>query len=303
MLRRFLTLLCVSFLLAGCTLPGVAVVPTPYPAGYLPTVIHMTAQSIEATHSAAVTPTNVPTLAPTPVSLLETATPRPTATSTPGPNIPLAQVQINAPGPMSRIASPLEVHAVVVAGESRRVEVDLFGEDGGLLGRSLIVVPGYPGGDPVNLKIPFEIRAAGETGTVQISTRDAHGLIQSLNSVQVLLLSTGSSQITPPGNDIYERVAFYNLPINAHISGGVLSVKGSYAPINDKPTVLELITGDGKSLGLRIVDLSGSDGQGFDTTIPYKVTQETAARLYLYQDDDVIQGRAYVFSIPLALEP
>lgn len=301
MLRRFPLLALLTAFLTGCALPGTVLPPTPYPASYLPTVIYLTAQSIHATIAAASTPTETPTLVPT--SATVDVTERPTATFTPGPNIPLAAIQINAPGPMSRVASPLEVHATVVAGESHRVEVDLFGEDGRLLGRDLLVVPGYPGGDGLNVKMPFEIRAAGETATVQISTKDAHGRIQSLNSVQVLLLSTGTSQISPPGNNIYERVAFYGLPIDAHITGGTLAVKGSYAPVNDKPTILELVADDGTSLGLRVLDLTGADGQYFETTIPYKVTQETAARLYLYQDDEVIQGRAYVYSQPLALNP
>ncbi len=301
MLRRLPFLVLFTALLTGCALPGVTSPPTPYPADYLPTVIYLTAQSINATTLAGVTPTLTPTLTATPLPIYATA--GPTATYTPGPSIPLAAVQINAPGPMSRVASPLEVHALVVAGASHRVEVDLFGEDGGLIGRSLLVVPGYPGGDALNIKMPFEIRAAGETATVQISTKDAHGRVQSLNAVQILLISTGTSQINPPGNNIYERVAFYDLPVDAHISGGTLAVEGRYSPVNNKPTILELVADDGTSLGLRVLDLTGSDGQHFETTIPYKVKQLTAARLYLYQDDEVIQGRAYVYSQPLALEP
>ncbi len=302
MLRRFLTFASFAVLLTGCVLPGIASPPTPYPPDYLPTAVYLTAQSINATNQAGVTPTLTPTLlAPSPTFV--GGTPPPTATFTPGPNIPLSAIQINAPGPMSRIASPLAIQAIVVAGASHRDEVDLFAEDGTLLSRSLLVVPGYPGGDLLNVKMPFEIRAAGETATVQISTKDAHGRIQSLNFVQVLLMSAGTSQVNPPGNNIYERVAFYDLPIDAHISGGSLAVKGRYAPVNGKPTILELIADDGTSLGLRILDLTGGDGQYFETTIPYKVTQLTAARLYLYQDDEVIQGRAYVYSQPLALNP
>lgn len=304
MLRRLSFIALLSVLLAGCVLPGIDAQPTPYPPEYIPTVIYLTAESINATISAGVTPTETATLFPTPLPLQPTSgTPLPTVTFTPGPNIPVSAIEINVPGPMSRVASPLEIHAVVVAGASHRVEVDLFGEDGRLIARNLLVVPGYPGGDGLNIKMPFEIRAAGETATVQISTKDAHGRIQSLNSVRVLLMSSGTSQINPPGNNIYERVAFYGLPVNDHISGGSLSVKGRYAPVNHKPTILELVADDGTSLGLRVLELTGGDGQFFETTIPYKVTHETAARLYLYQDDDVIQGRAYVYSLPLALNP
>ena len=304
MFRRLLLFASLAAGLTGCEMPGIASPPTPYPPDFLPTVVYLTAQSINSTREAGFTPTATPTLlAPTALPIPANGTPLPTATFTPGPNIPTSAIQINAPGPMSRVASPLEIQAIVVAGASHRDEVDLFGEDGTLLSRSLLVVPGYPGGDLLKVKMPFEIRAAGETATVQISTKDAHGRVQSLNFVQVLLISSGASQINPPGNNIYERVAFYELPIDAHISGGSLAVKGRYAPVNSKPTILELVADDGTSLGLRVLNLSGGDGQYFDTTIPYKVKQLTAARLYLYQDSDVIQGRAYIYSQPLALNP
>ncbi len=274
--------------------------PTPYPAGYLPTVIYLTASSIDATRASSATPTAVPSLPPT---LSPPTTPLPTLTSTPSPGSPLAAIQITAPGPMSRVASPLEIHAIAVAGASHRTEVDLYGEDGRLLGRTLLVVPGYPGGDLLNVKMPFEIRAAGETGTIQISTRDANGRVQSLNSVQVLLISSGTSQISPPGNQIYERVALEDLAPDAHISGGTVAVKGLFTPMNNNATILELVAQDGTSLGLRVLNLVGPDPQPFDTTIPYKVSQETAARLYLYQDGDVIPGKAYIYSQPIALAP
>ena len=305
---RLLLIACLSGLLAGCALPGTVSAPTPYPAGYIPTVIFLTAQAINAaTMAAAATPTATealqPPLTPTATTVLETTTPLPTATHTPAPGIPLAAVQINAPGPMSKIVSPIQVHAMVTVDEGSKVETALYDEGGQLISRPALITFNHPGSFPVSVKLPFEIRAAGETGIVQISAKDGHGRVQSLNSVRVLLLSSGTSQINPPGNNIYERVAFYDLPIDDHIAGGTLTVKGSYAPVNDQPVILELVADDGKSLGLRVLSLPGSESQYFETTIPYKVIKETAARLYLYQDDNVIQGRAYLYSQPLALEP
>ncbi len=297
--------------MTGCVLPGTVAAPTPYPADYIPTVIHLTAQAINAATMAAavtaVTPTPLdplpPSPSPTAAAELVTTTPVPTATFTPQPGVPLAQIEINAPGPMSRIVSPVQVHAMVTVGEGTKVETALYDETGQLISRPPLLAFTRAGTFPLSLKLPFEIRAAGETGTVQITAKDSHGQIQSLNAIRVLLLSSGVSQINPPGNMIYERVAFYDLPVDAHITGGVLAVKGSYTPVNSRPVILELMTSDGKSLGLRVLNLPGSEAQYFETTIPYKVTQETAARIYLYQDDDVIQGRAYVYSQPLALEP
>lgn len=307
-LSLFVLAICLPALLSGCALPGTVSAPTPYPADYIPTVIYLTAQAINAaTMAVAATPTStdvvLPALTPTPTVEQEVGTPLPTATYTPAAGVPLAAIQINSPGPMSKIVSPIQVHAMVTVDEGYKVETALYDETGQLISRPALIVFTHPGSFPVSVKLPFEIRAAGETGVVQISTKDSHGRIQSLNSVRVLLLSTGSNQINPPGNQIYERVAFYDLPIDAHVSGGTLTIKGSYAPVNDQPVILELMNSDGKSLGLRVLSLPGRESQYFETTIPFKVTQETAARLYIYQDDDLIQGRAYLYSQAVALEP
>jgi hypothetical protein len=297
--RSALLTFSLALLLAGCVLPGGVAAPTPYPADYIPTVIYLTAQSINATISADITPTAAPTLVPTDVP----STPVPTLTPTPAPGIPLAAIQINAPGPMSRIVSPVEVHAMVTVDEGYRVETALYDEIGQVISRPALVTFSSPGSFPVSAKMPFEIRAAGETGVVQMSIKDSHGRLLSLISLHVLLLSAGSSQINPAGNTIYERVVFYGLPSDSNVSGGSLAIKGRYDPVTGKPVIAELISNDGKSLGLRVLNLPGTDWQPFDSTIPYKVSAETPARLFIYQDDDIIQGRAYVYSQPIILSP
>lgn len=300
MLRSFLFIVSFSGLLAGCALPGAAAAPTPYPADYLPTVIYQTAQAINATELASVTPSVVPTETSTPIP----PTPEATITPTPLPGVPLSAIQIFAPGPESRVASPLEVRTLAVAGASKRVEIDLYGEDGRLLARTLKLVSGYPGGDNLFVKIPFEIRAAAETGLIQVSTRDARGRMQSLSSVRVLLLSDGVSQINPAGNAVYERLVLYDLPPRTRISGGVVSLKGRFTPYNRQPLVFELVADDGKSLGTRLVTVDNKDAQQtFDTTVPYKVDKLTEARLFVQQADNVLDGPVYVYSQELVLNP
>ncbi len=299
MLRSILLATAFAGLLAGCVFPGTTTAPTAYPADYLPTVIQLTAASIGATNSAAVTPSAMPTKEATAVPLTDA----PTSTPTPAPGIPLAAIQINAPGPMSRVVSPLELHLIAVAGSSNKIEVDLYGEDGRLLGRSLKAVVGSPQGDSLALKMPFQIRAAGENGTVQVSTRDASGRLQSLTTLQVLLLSSGTSQINPAGNAIYERVTFYHLAPDATVDGGVVSLDGNFLPYNKQPVILELVSAAGKSLGLRVLTFPDLDTQDFKTTIPYKVSTATPARLFVRQQDDVLNGPVYVYSQEITLNP
>ncbi len=204
---------------------------------------------------------------------------------------------------MSRIVSPLQVNALVVAGDSKKVEVDLFGEDGSLLGRTLRVVAGSPEGDPLSVKIPFQIRAAGETGYVQVSTKDVKGRVQSLTTLPILLLSSGSSQVNPAGNTIYERVVLPHLAPDADASGGVVELVGQVLPYNRQPIIVELISNDGKNLSLRVLTTTGTDWQSFETTVPYKVDKPTPARLYVHEADDLLSTQAYIYSQPILLNP
>jgi len=215
----------------------------------------------------------------------------------------LAAIQINAPGPMSRVVSPLEVHLTVAAGKKNFVEIKLFGEDGrAITGQSLNIL-GPSSGEYLSVKMSFEIRAAAEVGILQISTKDEHGRVQSLNTVRVLLMSVGVSQINPAGNGIYERVTLPHLPARSTISGGVVNVEGQFLPFNHKQGVIELVSDDGRSLGLRVLNFASLDPQNFSTTLPYKVSAPTQARLFIRQPDDVLLGPVYVYSQEITLNP
>ena len=292
-------------LLSGCVLPGVDPVPTPFPPEYFPTVVVQTAQAAMATNlastpSATPTETLTPTLTPTPT---DTPTPIPTDTSTPSPSAPVAQIQIQSPGPMSKITSPLNLRMQVVAGSSELVQIDLQGEDGRLLARNLERVKSWPAGYIVSLKIPFEVRAAAEVGRITISTKDDVGRIQAQLGMRVLLLSVGSEEITPEG-DPSERAVFYSPPAKDAVAlDGVVNVEGRFLPFNDQPVVLELLDLEGKTVGLRVLDFIGTDEQIFSTTIPYKVSEPTQARLVLRQDDERLEGLIYLYSQDILLNP
>jgi hypothetical protein len=201
------------------------------------------------------------------------------------------------------VASPLEIRITAVAGKSRIIQISLFGEDGRKLNSILERVPSYAGGVYIFEKIPFEIRAAGESGLIQVSTKDEFHRVQSLVSVPILLISSGASQINPPGNNIYERVVLYHLPPDSTFSGGVVDVDGQFQPYNHQPVILELISNDGKSLGLRVLTFASLGPQSFTTTIPYKVSKPTPARLFIRQADNVLTDPVYVYSQELMLNP
>ena len=289
-------------LLAGCAAPTPSAVPTPYPPEYLPTVIAMTAEAADAAATQAaitVVPSEPPTDIPEPTL---TPKPKPTATATSIPGHEPAAIQIFAPGPMSKVVSPINLKMNIVIGESQKAQIDLYGEDGRLLSRTLKKVPLSGDGVFQQIKIPFEIRTAAEVARITVSTLDKAGRMQSLNSVRVLLLSSGENEITPPGNPS-EPVGVFKPTLKDTAAGGVLNVRMDVWPFNLNPVLLELIGPDGKSLGLRVLTVDELTPQMFETTLPYKITDPTLARLTIRQDDDRMDGLFYVYSQEILLNP
>ena len=299
---RFFVIASLLGLLSSCVPAGESPVPTPYPAEYLPTVIALTAEAANvAATQAAVTilPTGFPTNTPRPT---RTPAPRATFTATTIPEHEPAAIDIQSPGPMSKVISPISLKMNIVAGSSQKMQIDLYGEDGRLLSRLTKKVPLSSHGVYQQIRIPFEIRATAEVGRITISTTDKQGRIQYLNSVRVLLLASGANEITTPGNPS-EPVGVFSPTKKEEASGGVLNVRGDVWPFNLNPILMELIGPDGKSLGLRILTVNELTPQLFETTIPYKVTDPTVARLSIRQDDDRIDGLFYVYSQEIMLNP
>lgn len=301
-MKRSLFLASLLGLLAACAAPVASPIPTAYPPEYLPTVIASTAEAANALGTQvalALTPTVLPSKTPRPTL---SPTPRPTFTQTTIPGHQPAAIQIFAPGPMSKVISPITLRMNIVAGESEKVQIDLYGEDGRLLTRNVKRVPTSGKGVPQQIKVPFEIPAAAEVGRITVSTTDKLGRLQSLNSVRVLLLSSGINEINPPGNPS-EPVGVFSLDGDQPVSGGVLSIRGDVWPFNLNPVILELIGEDGRSMGLRILNLDQLEPQLFETTLPYEVEEPTLARLTIRQDDDRIDGLFYVYSQEVLLNP
>ena len=306
MIRAFRLLLLASLLaLSGCALPSADSYPTAIPLEFLPTAIYQTAVALNAinqalTPSLTLAPTLVPSLTPT-----LTLTPIPSVTETPTgiPPAPDASIFIAAPGPMSKVASPINLRMNVVAGETQLIHIDLIGQDSGLIYSSLERVQAVaPTPAYVNIKINFELRAVSELARLQVSTVDRAGRLESLSSTYLILLSVGESQINPPPAP-FERVVVFAPSPEAQILGGVLVIEGAYWPLNNDLFVLELLDENGRPIGSRQLSLVGDTYVPFTTTIPYSITQPTRVRLVIRQTDDRIDGLIYLFSMLINLSP
>ncbi|NOY97627.1 MAG: hypothetical protein GXP40_00270 [Chloroflexi bacterium] len=295
-------------LLTGCSSLGMNSGPTPLPEDYLPTAVALTAASgatstasvLSGPFASAASPTPEATLTPSPSPTPDIP---PTVTPTRAPEPPLEAIRILAPGPMSKVSSPIRLKAYIVPGADGQIRVELLGEDGRLLARNVLRKTSYlPEGAYVTLKIPFEVRAAAEIGRLQIITEDKFGRPQARAAVHLLLLSVGDDEISPPDAPYARCVLFDPLP-DAPVFGGTLTIRGEMQPFNDTPVIVELLDESGKTLGLRVLTLDGGSRQPFATTLAYDVTGPTPARLIVRQADDRISGLIYLYSQEILLNP
>lgn len=302
-LASFLTLL------AACS-QSIESTPTTVPPPSLPTVVALTGQAAFATADA-LTQSVPPTLTPTPTepSIPLTELPSPTPTFAAG-FTDFAQIRFLSPGPASSVVSPIILQMEVVSGESEVIQVDLLGEDGRVLYRDLDKVTRNEKGIYRRFELRFEIRAVSEAGYIRVSSKDDFGRLQVLNTMPVLLYSVGTNQINPTGNMIYERIMIEGMKEKANFYAGEVGLKGRIWPFNDQPMVVELVLPNGSPISSRILNFNGIDTQSFETTLPYKVTEPTLARLTFKQEnpllgivDSELQKYIYVYSVEVMLNP
>ena len=143
---------------------------------------------------------------------------------------------------MSRVVSPLELTGNIHTQASGNYHVELW------------IEPLLPGGEPrllyrevqriisnpinwlyLDQHIQFELTRVSEFGQLRISVYDTFGRAFAINSVDLILLSMGSSIITPPSPKTAPIVIREPTP-NQLIVGGKLIVSGIVNPGEDVMT-------------------------------------------------------------------
>jgi hypothetical protein len=128
-------------LIVACAAPTPSPIPTAYPPEYLPTVIALTAEAANALGTEVARALTLPVLPSNTPRPTLSPTPQATFTQTTIPGHDPAAIQIFAPGSMSKVVSPITLRMNIVAGDSEKVQIDLYGEDGRLLTRNVKRVP------------------------------------------------------------------------------------------------------------------------------------------------------------------
>lgn len=203
---------------------------------------------------------------------------------------------------MSKVVSPIVLKSYVRPGANGFILIELIGEDGRLLAsegikRNTILAEGAY----IKLEIPFETNAAAEMGRLQISTKDKFGRVKDVKSVHILLLSTGANDINR--GDSYPRAIFFYPKAEQEIFGDTLPISGEYHSYNKQAVILELLDEEGKTLGLRTLSVEAGSRERFETTIAYKVEEPVEARLLIRQADENFEGRIYLHSRIVILNP
>jgi hypothetical protein len=240
-----------------------------------------------------------------------TRRPTRTPTITPTPIIPRAGVQISLPGPMSKVVSPLELAANLRSMPSGSYHTEIWME------------PLQPGGDPrllyrevkkvianpiewiyLEQVIPFELSRVSEFGQLRIGMYDQYGRPVSVSSVDVILLSMGSSDITPTG-DVEDPIVIREPTPNHLIQGGVVIVSGLAKP-SEEFMLAELVSTDGTVVGYQQVFLTPTpDGSyvPFAFEVPYQVSKGTWVRLEISESGVRIPGIEHLSSVEVYLSP
>ena len=278
--------------------------PSPTSLAFDPTSTTGTNSGATATPAPSATPTQNP---------LATRTRRPTRTPTitPTPPIPNAGVQIKQPGPMSRVASPLRLIANLRSVPSGTYRTEIW------------IEPLQPGGEPrliyrevhrlidepidwvyMDPDIQFELSRVSEFGQLRMGMYDQLGRAVSVNSVDLILLAMGPSDITPTG-DLEEPIVIREPTSNHLIQGGTVIVSGLAKP-SEQVMLAELVTSDGTVVGYSEVFLT-PDPDGayvpFSLEVPYNVASGTWVRLQLSESGVRIPGVEHLASVEVYLSP
>jgi hypothetical protein len=229
-----------------------------------------------------------------------------TATATPFPEIPDARVQIYKLGDLSKIISPLVVTSRLTSRVGKVVRFDLYGEDGRLLARQLKVFYDLPWHvATLTMSLDFEISAAAELGRLVVSVEDVYGRIVDVNSVNLLLLSTGVTELNP-ASALLESIVVQEPEAMTLLIGGKVLVTGIAKPFTDQPLNVLLIAEDGRVLGERLAGVTILTPGGYGTffaEVSYSVTETTRALLVVYESGNPISQYAHLTSREVILAP
>jgi hypothetical protein len=256
-------------------------------------------QPVVETSTASISPTSPPTSRP----LLPLAT----ATATLAAPFPDAPVQIYRVGELSKVNSPLPVSLNLTSHVGKVVRIELHGEDGRLLARYLRTYDTIPWEVArIGVDLDFGISAAAEAGRLVVSVEDSFGRLVDVNSLNLILISIGQSELNPP-TALWQRLIIEEPEPSALILGGRLIISGRALPNDpEQPLRVMLVGEDGRVLGQRLAGVQYEKEGDYGTyvaEVPYTVEGLTPALLVIYEEGGLVSDIAHLSSTQVILAP
>lgn len=225
----------------------------------------------------------------------------------PGQKFPPALLQVEKPGEMSRLSSPILVTANVYPGYKGLVNVQLIGEDGRIMADQLLQLNAVQTGwISLATQIQFEINSAGESALIVVSTSDGYDRRIAQVGVPVILMQIGESEIENP--IFFNQPVILSSPVNGGIAqNGSLHIEGQVHLFNENPIIIELISHTGgvvASKAIMVKAAAGKEYVPFSVDIPYSVSKRTPVRLVVRQPSTLSYNvDISLYSLLLFLDP
>lgn len=184
------------------------------------------------------------------------------------------------------------------------MRIELFGSDGRLLARKILVYDAAAHAE-LDASVDFEISRASETARLVMSTEDEYGRLQALNSVELVLLSAGEQVLNLPAASSQE-ISISSPTDNEQIAGGTLTVTGSANIPAGRPLTIQLITREGRVLAFNVVYPTFSEDQTlgtFEINLPYRVKETTWVQIAITESGGSIPGPVHFVSVEVQLAP
>lgn len=256
------------------------------------------------------TPTTAPeTEAPPPTEAPEaTATsPEPSPTADGGPDeLPEEAILILAPGPGSRVVSPVVVRGEADPTFEQNLVVRLLTADGDPVAQTPTTIQADVGQrGPFEAELAFEV-AEEQQGFLQVYASSARdGGTTHLASAGVTFAPSGAADIVPvEPHD--ERIAIFQPANNAVVSGGTAHVEGFALASFEQTLVVEVQDAAGNVVGSEAVIVQAPDlGEPgpFSAEVPYEVETAGPGRIVARDPSPAFGGDAHLTSVEIMLEP
>lgn len=224
----------------------------------------------------------------------------------PGATFGEAEIIIARPGSYSKISSPFRLSATVTSGPNH-VDVTLSGEDGRILDEKTVDVhlSRMENFDNLVVDLEFELPVLAEAGRATLSLRDEFGRVRYANSVELILLSTGSA-LRNYTAEAQDRLIIQQPFENFMVQGGKLLVTGLIRTPTEKPLLLTLTDEDGEILGTGTASAAQLEDQEYGLfvgEVDYNVAQATWVRLAVAIQGDRVPGVVYLKSVEMVISP